>query len=633
MLSVIIAARNEKYLEQTIRNILANAEGDIEVIVELDGYLPDPRIDTGDPRVIFYHHEKSIGQRQCINHGARVAKGKYIMKLDAHCAVDKGFDVKLAADCEYDWTIIPRMYNLDINTFQPKKHKRTDYMYMGCAEGRLLRAEYYSGKEYTKWHRKTELIDDTMCNMGPGWFMHKDRFWELGGLDENHGGWGQMGVEISCKAWLSGGALKVNKKTWFSHWFRGGSGPGFPYPISGNSQERAREYSRDIWLNDKWPLAKRKFQWLIDKFHPPGWNGKNPMSELYVPRDAKSHVHGRAVRVDNLFKNLEHYWDSHRRWRAKDFIKKAIPFFEQLRDGKVFTDEELIKHSYYEYVKSGMSKGTQQSPHIQENCLKVMKNSIDLFHDIKQNGMSTPIEVWVENGKYNISRGTRRIVVLKMIGRRITTLRIYKNRDYMEKLRMPHYPIDDSITGIAVKHFCKWDWKATDKYWLHNYTKLYDDYCGKLRDKATKILEVGVKLGGSLRLWQEAFPKATIYGVDLDIEQAKMAKDIDRIVLLKGSQTDEQFNKDKVIPLGPFDIIVDDASHRGDDQKKGLELLWNSVKPGGYYVIEDLFWRNFHNNENSTFIDTLKGMINELNQKCEISEMHFHYNICFIRKR
>jgi glycosyltransferase involved in cell wall biosynthesis len=230
MLSVIIAARNEKYLEPTIRNILANARGEIEIIVELDGYLPDPRIDIGDNRVLFIHHKESIGQRQCINDGARRAKGKYIMKLDAHCAVDEGFDVKLAADCEYDWTIIPRMYNLDINTFQPKLHKRTDYMYMGCATGRLLRAEYYSGKEYSRWHKKKELIDDTMCNMGPGWFLHKDRFWELGGLDEGHGGWGQMGVEISCKAWLSGGSLKVNKKTWFSHWFRGGSGPGFPYP-------------------------------------------------------------------------------------------------------------------------------------------------------------------------------------------------------------------------------------------------------------------------------------------------------------------------------------------------------------------------------------------------------------------
>ena len=47
MLSILIPARNEKYLEPTIRNVLANAEGDIEILAALDGYLPDPQIVIG----------------------------------------------------------------------------------------------------------------------------------------------------------------------------------------------------------------------------------------------------------------------------------------------------------------------------------------------------------------------------------------------------------------------------------------------------------------------------------------------------------------------------------------------------------------------------------------------------------
>lgn len=269
MLSVIIPARNEIYLQRTIENILSNAEGEIEVIAELDGYVPDPQIVINDPRVKFVYHKEPIGQRACINHGARMAKGKYIMKLDAHCAVDKGFDLKLAADCDPEWTVIPRMYNLNYLTWEPKLHKRTDYMYIGCDDGRLLRAEYYGSRQ----PKNDKLIDDTMCCMGPGWFMHRDRFLFQGGCDENHeGGWGQQGVEVACKAWLSGGALKVNKKTWFAHWFRGGGGPGFPYPISGNTIERVRKYSRDLWLNNKWDKQVRTFQWLLDKFNPPGWD-------------------------------------------------------------------------------------------------------------------------------------------------------------------------------------------------------------------------------------------------------------------------------------------------------------------------------------------------------------------------
>ena len=266
MISVIIPAKNEVYLERTIRNVLDNATGDIEIIAELDGYLPDPPIHMNDNRVRFIHHKEGIGQRQCINHGASVAKGEFVMKLDAHCAVGKGFDTILAKDCQYDWTMIPRMYNLDHETWQPKTHKLTDYMKIDMTEDRLLRAGYYGKKEWRARHRNARLIDDTMCCMGPCFFMHKARFWELGGCDENHGGWGQQGVEVACKAWLSGGALKVNKKTWFAHWFRGGTA-GFPYHITGNQQEAARTYSRDVWLKDKWPKAKQKFSWLVDKFN------------------------------------------------------------------------------------------------------------------------------------------------------------------------------------------------------------------------------------------------------------------------------------------------------------------------------------------------------------------------------
>lgn len=265
MLSVLIAARNEKYLQKTLDDILANAEGDIEIIVVLDGYWPEQPI-PDNKKIILIHHTESIGQRQSINEAAKIAKGEFIMKLDAHCAVDKGFDVKLVADCEPDWTVVPRMYNLDIETWKPKLHKRTDYMYIGHNEGRLLRAEYFNKGQPDN----DKMIDDIMCCMGPGWFMTKKRFWELGGMDEIHGGWGQMGVEVSLKAWLSGGALKVNKKTWFAHWFRGHIG--FPYHITGQEVESARNYSRDLWLNDKWPLAKRKFNWVIKKFNPPGWN-------------------------------------------------------------------------------------------------------------------------------------------------------------------------------------------------------------------------------------------------------------------------------------------------------------------------------------------------------------------------
>lgn len=326
MLSVIIPARNEIYLQKTIDDVLKNAGGEIEIIAVCDGYWPDPPI-KDDPRVILIHHTTSIGQRQSINEAAKIAKGKYVMKLDAHCAVDKDFDIKLAKDCKYDWTVIPRMYNLDVLTWKPKLHKRTDYMYMGWNDKGQLRALYYNGQEWKRQHRKTALIDDTMCCMGPCFFMHKDRFWELGGCDEKHGGWGQQGVEVACKAWLSGGRLVVNKNTWFSHWFRGGGVPeghksGFPYEISGKDVSFSRKYSMDLWLENKWPLAKREFNWLINKFNPPTWDNKQIMpNHTFMGVDLNEIDEEQRLPLNAIFYRNIHRMRNHPYWKGVPILK------------------------------------------------------------------------------------------------------------------------------------------------------------------------------------------------------------------------------------------------------------------------------------------------------------------------
>jgi cephalosporin hydroxylase len=271
MLSVLITARNEKYLENTIRDVLQNAEGDIEVLVMLDGYLPDPQIVIDDSRVTFFHHEESKGQRQSINELARSAKGEYLMKLDAHCAMDKGFDVKLIADYKEGEVHLPRMYNLDVYNWKPKLRKKTDYMYIGFNERGELRSLYYGGEQWKEMHRRPELLDETMGMMGPCRFMSTKTFWDLGGCDEGHGSWGSEGIEWACKVWLSGGRLMVNKKTWFAHWFRASDG-GFPYPIKQSEIDKARVYAESVWLEDKWPGQKRSIRWLVEKFNPPGWD-------------------------------------------------------------------------------------------------------------------------------------------------------------------------------------------------------------------------------------------------------------------------------------------------------------------------------------------------------------------------
>jgi glycosyltransferase involved in cell wall biosynthesis len=110
-LSVLIPARNEMFLSKTVETILKNIRGNTEVIVVLDGEWSNPGIPE-DPRVTIIYHNKSIGQRAATNEACQLSNAKYVMKIDAHCIVDEGFDVKMMQEMHDDYTMIPTMYNL-----------------------------------------------------------------------------------------------------------------------------------------------------------------------------------------------------------------------------------------------------------------------------------------------------------------------------------------------------------------------------------------------------------------------------------------------------------------------------------------------------------------------------------------
>lgn len=318
-LSVIIPARNEMFLKKTIESALDAFEGDSEVIAICDGYWPDPPI-LDNKRVVIVHFTEPVGQRAATNYGAMMSRAKFIMKADGHCNFEKGFDVKLMSECDYDWTVVPRLYNLHAfdwvcmkcgwAQYQGPKPEKCEVE--GC-DGKIEMVIRWE----PRWNRKSDFsrfdetmhfqywraygkrpeaqgdISDLMCHVGACWMMHRQRYWDLDGSDETHGSWGQMGVEISCKTWLSGGRQVVNKKTWYSHMFRTQKGFGFPYRISWQEQENARIYSRDLWMNNKWPKQTRKLEWILEKFFPiPGWHpaeagdGKQKERRRENPKDA-----------------------------------------------------------------------------------------------------------------------------------------------------------------------------------------------------------------------------------------------------------------------------------------------------------------------------------------------------------
>jgi glycosyltransferase involved in cell wall biosynthesis len=312
-LSILIPARNEMFLAKTIENALENIRGETEIIAVCDGGWADPPI-KDHPRVHIMYYSESIGQRAATNEAAKISRAKFIMKVDAHCAFDEGFDVKLMADAPYDWTVVPRMYNLHAFNWRCKSCGNETYQGptpTSCSKcdnkTEFERVIYWKEKRnptsdfmrfdselhfqyWNEFKKRPESKGDlcpTMSLIGACWFMHRERYWELDGMDERHGSWGQMGTEIACKAWLSGGALMVNKKTWFAHMFRTQGGDfGFPYPNSGVS--KARKHSKWLWKENNWPKAKYPLDWLINKFAPVlGWEDFTSFStkEIEKPKE------------------------------------------------------------------------------------------------------------------------------------------------------------------------------------------------------------------------------------------------------------------------------------------------------------------------------------------------------------
>lgn len=336
------------FLAKTVENLLENIEGQTEIIVVLDGEWADPPVPVHE-RVTVLHHNVSVGQRAATNQAARLSKAKYVMKVDAHCAFDQGFDVKLMALMQDDYTMIPTMYNLhgfdwvcpqghrryqgpsgpctDCGQpttrevlWQPRHHKKSEFYRFDTD----LHFQYHGDRK--KYAGDGQLVE-TMSAQGSCFLLTRDKYWELNISDEGHGSWGQQGTEVACKTWLSGGRLVTNRTTWYAHMFRTQGGDfGFPYPLGGNQQEKARQYSRDLWFNNKFDRQIRPLSWLIEKFKPlPGWHDPEGAEMLAKVNQAGRKFYSRPGASQAPTKGIIYYTDN------QLSLKVARPVQGQLR--------------------------------------------------------------------------------------------------------------------------------------------------------------------------------------------------------------------------------------------------------------------------------------------------------------
>ncbi len=120
-------------------------------------------------------------------------------------------------------------------------------------------------------------------------------------------------------------------------------------------------------------------------------------------------------------------------------------------------------------------------------------------------------------------------------------------------------------------------------------------------ERPRRIVELGVRDGGSTALIALAAAPDLLVAVDLDPDPPSRLADLVRSCDL-GDQVAFGFGLDqgdrealtalveRHAPDGPLDLVVDDASHLLGPTTTSFEVLFPRLRPGGLYVIEDWSW-------------------------------------------
>ena len=293
---IIPSGKNEEWTSRTVEDVLRNKRGNTEIIVIADGWWPEPGIpDHKDVTII--HNAEAVGQRAAQNMGVKLSRSKYIMKLDCHCAMDEGFDVKMLdafKESGDNATILPTMRNLHIFNWkcnhcgleeyqgpEPKQcrneecanipqsfEKNVVWIPKTSSQSTAYRFNKELRFKYFPELRRKQVGDlvESLSIQGSCFMCTREKYWELGLCDEDLGGWGQQGTEVALKTWLSGGKVLCNTRTWYAHLFRTQHGFSFPWGNPSKSQGHAIKVVQDMFLNNKWGKQIHPLSWLLERF-------------------------------------------------------------------------------------------------------------------------------------------------------------------------------------------------------------------------------------------------------------------------------------------------------------------------------------------------------------------------------
>ena len=133
----------------------------------------------------------------------------------------------------------------------------------------------------------------------------------------------------------------------------------------------------------------------------------------------------------------------------------------------------------------------------------------------------------------------------------------------------------------------------TDKNTAHSYLDLYDTLMRPKKDSATNILEIGIAQGGgSIKLWNDYFLNAKIYGLDI-IPKDMIWQELYKLPRVTLHPSTDAYNINIIRNMFPdetvkFDIVLDDGPHSLQSMVYFIKIFTPLLKDDGILIIEDV---------------------------------------------
>jgi hypothetical protein len=132
----------------------------------------------------------------------------------------------------------------------------------------------------------------------------------------------------------------------------------------------------------------------------------------------------------------------------------------------------------------------------------------------------------------------------------------------------------------------------TDKNTRHSYLELYQKLLFKKKDTAKNVLEIGINKGGSIKLWDDFFTNATVYGLDIkNIDKvSKHIQNKEKIILYTSTDAynTDFFTHHFLNKNIKFDFMLDDGPHTLESMKQFIKLYSQVMTDDGILIIEDV---------------------------------------------